>query len=229
MKKYFTLVSFLMCFCANAQKVGINTPTPTAVLDVNGNAVLRTVNTATVATNYDFLVSDPTSQEIKKVNGNFGSSTNTTIVKGETTGSFSLLSVGLTGWQNISFSAADIKIDKGVNYTSGATSSYYTVPSTGIYEIDYSLRFGRGVELGVLTDKRIGILRQTTNNTTVLDSKSFDGIDVLLLTLSITSSNINSVYQLNAGDKIYFAASSGITVAVLNSSRASFVVKKISN
>lgn len=231
MKNLLILTSVFCFIISNAQNVGVNTKTPTATLDVNGNLRVRTVPVTDAAASYNFLVANA-ENEVERINGNFASAVNTTIAKGETTGAFTLLSVGINDWLNVNFSESNVIIDTGNNYTPGTlttSSSYYTVPSTGIYEIDYSIRFGRGVELGVLTDKRIGIIRQTTSSTTILDSKSFDGIDVLVLTLSLTSSSINSVYQLNAGDKIYFAASSGITVNLLNRSRASFVIKKISN
>jgi hypothetical protein len=43
MKNYFTLV-FLFSFTLHfAQNVGINTNTPAATLDINGNAMIKTV------------------------------------------------------------------------------------------------------------------------------------------------------------------------------------------
>ena len=238
MRKYFTLASFLMCFCTNAQKVGINTPTPTAVLDVNGNAVVRTVNTATIATNYDFLVSDPTSQEIKKVNGNFGSSANTTIAKAAEKEGIALLTLGaFDNWKKINFDTAEI--NPGNNFST--SNDVYVVPSTGIYEVGYSFRYGTGVTANILGATEIGIFKQVDSNTPdLIDSKGFSGVTLatvplpvvpdVVVDITITNAEISSIYQLTEGDKISFEVNSpGLALSILEDSAAEFVIKKISN
>lgn len=72
MKKRAVLILVVSCVFGYGQ-VGINTTDPQATLDVNGNAMIRTVPDAPAAADYDFLVRNKTSMEVEKVNGNFSS------------------------------------------------------------------------------------------------------------------------------------------------------------
>ncbi|WP_396177100.1 hypothetical protein [Flavobacterium sp.] len=231
MKNYFTLV-FLFSFTLHfAQNVGINTNTPAATLDINGNAMIKTVPNAAAAAHYDFMVSNPTTEEVQKLNGNFASATNTTITKAADTDGFSVLTLELAGgYQEIDFAPGTVSINPGNHFD--ASTDTYTVPSDGIYEIFYYFRFGTGIQASLLsTLPRIGILKTTGVTTTLLDNKAFTGVNLVVANLTITSSDINSVYALAAGDKISFGFNKGslVSLGLLGSSRAEFVIKKISN
>lgn len=79
---------------------------------------------------------------------------------------------GFAGWQKINFDPANVKIDSGGNFT--ASNDFYTVPSNGIYRINYDFRYGNGVLLSVLNfsgTPSIGILKHTGGSYTVLDEK----------------------------------------------------------
>lgn len=230
MKKYSTLVFILLCIGSYGQNVGINTTEPKGQLDVDGNVIIRTVDEAAPADTYDYLVVNPTTKEIEKVNGNFNR--NLSIAKVADTNGLSLLnlSIGGEGFKQINFTTPNVAINPG-NYFSTDTD-LYTVPSTGIYEIFYYFRFGTGVQASLLTAAtRVGILKTVGTTTTTLDSKAFSGVNLLaLVNLSISATEINSVYQLNKGDKISFGFSAGgIDLGLLGSSRAEFLIKKISD
>ena len=229
MKNYITLFAIFFSLFSYAQ-VGVNTTTPDAMLDVNGNLKVREVPQAVKSDSHDFMIIDPVSHEVQKLNGKFASATNTPIAKGVAPTGISLLTTTLfASWQKINFAANNVQIDTGANFDSNDNS--YTVPSDGIYEISYYVRYGNGVQAALLSgNTKVGILRQSGSSNKVLDERSFDGISTLLLKVTISSSEINSVYQLNKGDKISFAINrGGVNLELLSSSYSSFVVKKISN
>lgn len=88
------------------------------------------------------------------------------------------------------------------------SNGVYTVPSTGLYQINYSYKEGSGASISLLTNSGIVINRTPAGSTVAvpLDSKGFGGVSVaLILTVSITQTAINNIYSLNAGDKIQFA------------------------
>lgn len=233
MKKIYIVVLLSVIGALQAQ-VGINTDDPQSTLDVNGNVIIRTVDAAAASSNYDFLVRNTSTNEVQKVNGNFSmSGVNTTISKAVAKSGVTLLSGTLfAGWQKINFDPADVTINPGANFT--ATNDFYTVPSSGIYRINYDFQYGTGVLLSAMNfsgTPKIGILKHTGGSYTVLDEKKFSGVSVpLLASVLISSTGIDSVYQLNAGDILSFELNAGgLALGLLSSSSASAVIYKISD
>ncbi|MFC3161467.1 hypothetical protein ACFOEQ_26185 [Chryseobacterium arachidis] len=159
---------------------------------------------------------------------------NSSVTKVTATGTGNLLGLTLTnGYQPIDFPAATIG---SANFN--ATTNTYTVPSTGLYAIRYSYRYGDGVQLRLLSltggNPRIGIF----NGTTLLDESVFSGANVNLLgvlgvlSLIVSETSIDSIYQLTAGSQLTFQANqSGINLDLLTngSITTSVVIYKISN
>lgn len=60
-------------------------------------------------------------------------------------------------------------------------SNIFTVPSTGIYHINYSFRTGQGISAELLSGSRPGIviLKTVDATTTVLDSRMFGSVNLL--------------------------------------------------
>lgn len=234
MKKMYALLAISSTVLLYAQ-VGINTTDPQSTLDVNGNVIIRTVDPATVSSAYDFLVHDNATNEVHKINGNLAPVTaEKTISKGVERNGVSLLSGSLfAGWRKINFASANIPINQGANFD--AATDFYTIPSTGVYEINYQFKYGSGVLASLLNFggvPSIGILRHPTSGPyNVLDSRKFSGVSVpLALSLIVSETSIDSVYQLTAGDRLSFELNSGgLSLGLLSSSHAEFVIKKISN
>ena len=233
MKNFYTSLSMLALFSSLtvSAQVGINNSNPQATLDINGNVIVRTVVPTTTAANYDFLVLNPTSKVVEKFNGSLtGSSSNTTIAKAETTTGISLLTVGFGGYNQINFAPADITINSGSNFS--ATTDSYTVPSTGIYAIYYEFRYDSGLKASLLGGSPgIGIFKTVGATTSLLDQRLFSGITIpLVLSLTISQSSINSVYNLTKNDVIYFGLNQGgVALGLLGSSFASVNIRKISD
>jgi len=240
MKKNFYTLIFLGLFATGYSQtgnVGINTTTPTATLDVNGNAKIRTIPNSTTLTGHQVLGIDTTTKEVKTLDSSlFNTSTNvnTTIAKATVTGTGALLGLsGNNGYEKINFGNTVF----GTNFDTG--SDTYTVPSTGIYAVKFAYRYGDGVNLNVSLlnfgggTPKIGIFR----NGVVMDEGFFGGASITLLaplaSLSVIISDtfIDSVYPLTAGDVIDFRYNqTGLNVNLLSSNvTVKMVVYKISD
>lgn len=242
MKKNFYTLIFLGLFAtgiAQTGNVGINTATPTATLDVNGNAKIRTTPNSTTLVGHQVLGIDTTTKEVKMLDPSlFTTSTsgtvNTTISKATVVGTGALLGLtGSNGYEKINFGPATL----GTNFDT--TTDTYTVPTSGVYAIKFNYRYGDGVNLNVSLlnfnggTPKIGIFR----NGVVMDEGFFGGASISLLaplvaiSVIVSDTYVDSVYQLTAGDVIDFRYNqAGLNVALLSSNvTAKMVVYKISD
>ncbi|MCU7619145.1 hypothetical protein NZ698_18350 [Chryseobacterium sp. PBS4-4] len=154
------------------------------------------------------------------------------------TSDFSLLGLTLisSGQRNFTFTPNNSTVPSVGNTTVQVSSSQmaagiYTVPSTGIYQINYSYKEGTGLNLAVLTSSGINIRKAPlgSNTYTILDSKGFSGANLVVLSLSLTQSQISHLYSLTAGDKLQFGISrTGIaTLDLLNTVEVDLSIYRI--
>lgn len=215
-------------------QVGINTATPTATLDVNGTVKVRDIPATTALPGYQILALNQGSAQVSQVDPQvlLNSNTNTTAYAAKKTTGISLLSLGLfpSGFRAVNFLAAERTIGSSASFSD--TDNTYIIPSNGLYAIGFAFRFGTGVQASLLANSPgIGIVRTRGGVATTIDSRPFSGIDALLLSVTISESNMSSIYSLQAGDKISFGlvGSSALDVGLLSSSAGSFYIYKISN
>lgn len=170
-------------------------------------------------------------------------------------GTLSLLNLGInllgSNIQNITLPTTTTLPDTNVDITSGqitttATDSYYTVPSTGIYQINYSYRTGQGLRLELLGANRPGIIITKTasgaaaNTATAVDYRYFGGVNLVALSglpilggltlanLALTQGQISHIYQFTAGDRVRFGVvTGGLAAGVLSDSSAELSIYKI--
>lgn len=233
MKKSLLILAGFCFLQGNSQNVGINTTTPEASLDVNGNLRIQDVPISSAAASQKFLVLD-SNNKVEQVYGNYASAVNTTIAKASKKNGFNLLTATtyLT-WQKIDFDVTSI--NPGNNFKT--IGSFYKVPSDGIYEVTYYFKYGTGLTASLLSSTKIGILKKTGSEFSVLDERKFEGVSIGLgitgfnvLELAISSSTINSIYVLNKNDELSFEIVKGaIELGILNSSSSEVIIKKISN
>jgi len=241
MKKNYYLGIFIFCFIFVDAQVGINTTTPEATLDVNGNVIIREVEDASSSPSYNFLVVDGTTHKVGKVSGNLsggsGSTSNSTIAKAVEEDGISLISAEFyPGWNRIDFGSGHVPINSG-NHFDPSTDTY-TVPSAGVYAVNFEFRYGNGVQLQLLNfsgSPRIGILKQKTSGYDVVDERVFSGANVSLfgigaLSIIVSSVSMNSLYTFAANDVISFeVAPGGISLGLLDDSYTSVTIYKISD
>jgi hypothetical protein len=226
--------------------VGINTTTPQANLDVNGTVKIRQTPVAPALPGYqilavnqntggDFQVAQVTPQLISdyvvsQINTN--GTTNTSIYAAKKSTGITLLSLGLfpTGFRAINFLQAERTVGAAALFSD--SDNTYTIPSNGTYAVGFSFKYGTGLQAGVLTNSPgMGILRTRSGVATIIESHTFSGLDLGLVALTIAESNINSIFTLQAGDKITFGltGSTALTAGILTTSIGSFYIYKISN
>ncbi len=231
-------------FAAQSGAVGINTTTPQATLDVNGNLKIRQVPTAASTTGYQILAVNQNTGgdfEVSQLNpqliADLATSGGTTgvaasVYAARKTSGVTLVSVTIfpTGFQAVNFVNAERTVGASAVFTD--SDNTYNVPSTGVYAIGFSFRYGTGIQAALLANAPgAGIVRTRNGVSTLIDSRSFSGANLGLLSLTISESSVNSLYPLQAGDKISFGliGSSLLDGTILGSSTSSFYIYKVSN
>ncbi|MFZ4927840.1 hypothetical protein [Chryseobacterium sp. Mn2064] len=234
-----TKIYSLIFACASLplfSQVGINTDTPTATLDVNGTLRVRVTPPAATVTGYQVLAQDAATTEVFALDPQLliaASGTNTSVYAAKKNTGISLLSVGVLGdFKPVNFLAAERSIGSAALFND--TNSTYTIPSTGVYAVSYSFRFGTGIQASLLSSGTgIGITRTRgagAGVTTLIDSRTFNGVNLVVANLTISDSTINSLYSFQAGDRVTFGfIDPGITLTLLSTSVASFYIYKVSN
>lgn len=120
------------------------------------------------------------------------------------------------------------------------TNNEYVVPSTGLYQINYSYRTGSGLSASLLSGGTPGvaILKIAPDGTqTLLDRRNFGGVNLLdinigilpvVVSITLTQGTINHIYQLQTGDRIRFGIiQGGVTLGLLAQRSAEISVYKI--
>lgn len=238
-----TKLYFLGLLCISAQAftqtggVGINTDTPSATLDINGNLKVRTTPTSSTLTNYTVLGVNTTSKEVTSLDASlFSASTatpNSSIFAARRNSGFTLLQLSVIGGQNfrtVQFQPADRQI--GAVALLAADHSY-VVPSAGVYRISFDFRYGTGLETLVLSGlPSVGIVRLRNAVYTLVDSKRFAGLDIGVASTVLSDVNLTSYQSLEANDKIYFGTYGSVSLlsaSALTSSVSGFSIEKVSN
>ncbi len=213
MKKTLLLLVFVSISLSLFSQVGIGTETPTAMLDVSGKVRIRNV-----PVDNSPIISD----SIMVVDGNgyvqaaSASSISNLIsfVRAKASSSASLLNVTLlSGWNKIAFDSEDIDYHDDYDST---TDYVFTAPRKGVYSIYAryevsvsSLLSASIVSLGIF--KKVG----TANPTLVIDNSA---TVAALLGTTVNTREVQTLLELNAGEKIYFGAQTPLNLTVLSSS-----------
>ena len=231
------IYSLLLAFASFPvfSQVGINTSTPAATLDVNGTLIVRDTPQATALPGFQLLASNLGNDEVFIMDPQIviaASNTNTSVFAAKKTTGISLLSLGLfpSGFRAVNFLAAERTIGSASLFSD--TDNTYTIPSTGVYAIGFSFRYGTGLQASLLANNPgVGIVRTRAGVATIIDSSPLSGDNLVLLSLTISDSSLSSVYSFQAGDKISFGltGSTALDVGLLGSSTSSFYIYKISN
>ncbi|ROI04672.1 hypothetical protein EGI16_08390 [Chryseobacterium sp. G0240] len=216
-------------------QVGINTATPAATLDVNGTLIVRDTPQATALPGYQILASNQGNDQVFVMDPQLliaASNVNTSLYAAKKTSGISLLSLGLfpSGFRAVNFLTAERTIGSAALFSD--TDNTYTIPSTGVYAVGFSFRYGTGLQASILANSPgVGIVRTRAGVATTIDSRAFSGANLILLSLTISESYLNSIYSFQAGDKVSFGltGSTALDAGLLGSSTASFYIYKISN
>lgn len=185
---------------------------------------------------YQFLLLNQNNSEISQIstsNINFSDSVNPSIYSAKKSSGINLLDLGLfpSGFRPINFTTAE-KITGDSALFSDSDSSYQ-VPSDGIYLISYTFRYGTGLQASLLANTPgIGIVRTRNDIATLIDNRNFSGVNLsIILSLTISETSLNSLYNLQKNDKVTFGLTGAglLNLGVLDSSVSSFYILKISN
>ncbi|WEK70155.1 MAG: hypothetical protein P0Y62_01125 [Candidatus Chryseobacterium colombiense] len=172
---------------------------------------------------------DSTSSTWKSLYGSTSSGSGTAVYASKD-GAWSLLNLGISGtnWSKINLTSTDVKAGNQALFVNGV----YTASQAGLYEVNYEFQLEGGVDLSLLGNKVLGVIK---NGTTVYDQKIFDAVRVSILGITlaavpVTSTSLNTMIQLNAGDTITFGVETGgVNLGLLTDGKVKLSVSKISN
>jgi hypothetical protein len=232
--KKILLLGKVFIFANSFAQIGINTPSPLAALDVNGNLKVRTVPETSNITGHHLLTVKLSDNEVNRVNPDiFFPSSNTSLSKARSSAGVYLLAIGIslfdTSWYMMRFDNTAINAS---NFTSSASDFYYTVPTTGKYVIDLNFKHSTLLSLGIATNAQIGIIRTPVSGPTTLVDSKYMNVVGLALVANYYFETINSVYELEAGDKIRFIYNRGalaLGLGLLSNSSGGTYIYKVSN
>ncbi len=234
-----TKIYTLLVACATLplfSQVGINTANPLATLDVNGTMKVRDTPEVTALPGFQILALNQGDAAVYKMDPQLliaASGVNTSVYSAKKSSGISLLSVGVfpSAFQPVNFSATDRTLGSATLFTNGDGS--YNIPSTGVYAVGFAFRYGTGLQASILSGAPgIGIARTRAGVSTLIDTRSFSGINLAIaINLTLSDSSISSLYSFQQGDKISFGLvdSGNINAGLLGSSTASFYIYKVSN
>ncbi|WP_284463288.1 hypothetical protein [Chryseobacterium sp.] len=234
MKKIYLIAAFALGCSITFSQVGVNINNPEKTLDVNGEVKIRQINELTsLGSDEKILVVNDTDGVVNKIALNKfynPGSINPSIYAAGRQSSLNLINLGITfgTWQALDYTIVDKSM--GDSNLFSDTDHSYTVPSTGVYSIGFYFRYGNGVQLSLLSGPKVGILKRTGSLYSVLDQRSFTGINLALANVTLSETSMNSIYSLTQGDSLYFAVDPGvINLGLLSTSKSSFYIYKISD
>lgn len=232
MKNLLTLTLGLSIMTFSTAQVGIGTDNPQATLDINGNLKVRTINETTELTpDYSILMIDNSTigdSEVIRISpaALFSGSNRTYSARKD--GGWSLLNLGIAGtnWNKINITgSSDTRIGNPNLFVDGV----FTAPESGIYLINYEFQLEAGVNLDVLGNKRLGLIKNVNE---IWEDKFFDAVRVELivplLAVPVTSTSITSLVELNAGETLTFAVETGgVDLTLLTNNEVSLSIIKL--
>lgn len=185
-----------------------------------------TVNSRDDLNGQKIVVTHETSGILKTIDSKiYAPATNNTVYKSKLTSNFSLINLDIGGWRPINFGSSTDSFVNGAIAPMDANGNI-TIQESGIYAIGFYVRHGSGLRADLLTGET-GI--RIIKNGNPIDIKSFAGINLILVNLTISSSEINSVYELQKNDVLSFQVRVGnISLGVLSSGEANLYLYKIS-
>ncbi|MGU3376612.1 hypothetical protein [Chryseobacterium sp. M5A1_1a] len=234
MKKIYLIAAITLGCSITFSQVGIQIDNPEKTLDINGELKIRQINELnTLGANEKILVANDADGVVNKIALNKfynPSSVDPSIYSASRQSALNLINLGISfgTWQALDYTIADKTIGD-LNLFSNTDHSY-KVPSTGIYSIGFYFRYGTGIQATLLSGPKVGILKRTGSLYSVIDQRSFTGINLALANVTLSETSINSIYSLTQGDSLYFAVDPGIiSLGLLSTSKSSFYIYKISD
>lgn len=161
-------------------------------------------------------------------------------------GNLSLVSVNLSTLFSSNFyylplSASSTTVTTEIS-SQQVTNNEYTIPSNGIYQVNFSFRTGQGLTAQLLSNNppSIAIVKQVGTTYSLLDSRTFGGLNLLdlsgllsilnvvVVNITLTQGQISHIYNLNAGDKLRFGVvKGGLDVDAISDKSAEISIYKI--
>ena len=220
--KSILFISLLMLSFSFYAQVGIGTTAPSAKLDVNGDLKIRTILLDTDANSAKDSILVVKSGIINRVTSKQIFESNIkSFVRATGSSSTSLgLSIGSSGFKKIAFNTE--LFDENNDYN---PSSYeFLVPRDGIYSVYVQYEVS---SLLAATNVGVAIFTEINGVASIAAQEVYDNIAVVGLNVSPPTRRTQTLLKLNAGDKIFFGASSSLTITLVGGAKSYFTVNQV--
>lgn len=216
-KKAILIVFFTLLQGILFAQVGVNTTTPTATLDVNGDVVIQNVPYCDENVTNKILVLNNSNNRVEAIN------LPKSFVKGIGGTGFSILSLTiLSGWNKVSFPTLEFDENGDFNLT----TQTFTAPMNGIYNISVYVKMNSLISLSSFG---VGIFKESSGHTNLIADETYQALSVSILGIGVTSPPTRStqtLVKLNQGDKIHFGIKS-TDLTILNNGEAQFSIFQV--
>lgn len=150
-----------------------------------------------------------------------------TIYSAKKEGGWSLINSNSFGWSKVGLSGL---IDTEIGTPTHLVEGTYTVQEDGIYMVNYEWQLSSGIDLSLLSGRKMGILlNDTLNEERVLNSVRVALGPLSVVTVPVTSTNLYKIMELKQGDNLSFVTTAGVNLALLRNITVSLSVHKISD
>lgn len=215
MKKLLLLV-FTFIFLPSFSQVGISITNPQAMLDINGDLIIRDVPIQNTES-YKVLTLNNTDNRVEYFYKP------KSFLKGVGGSGFSILTLTiLGGWNKISFPT--LEFDENEDFD--LTNQTFTAPMDGIYNVSVYVKM---TSLVNLSSFGVGIFKETSGTTELIADETYQALSVSILGIGVTSPPTRStqtLVKLTQGDKIYFGVKSS-DLTILNNAEAQFSIFQV--
>ena len=121
-----------------------------------------------------------------------------------------------------------------------SNTGYYVAPSTGYYHVTYEIQTEAGIDLSILGNKRIWLVKNIgTAEQSTVERKIFDAVRVVanlglveinLASVPVTSTTLSTIVQMDKGETLGFAVDKTLLqVGLLTDLKLKINVHKIAN
>lgn len=216
-KKTILIAFFTLLQSIGFAQVGVNTTTPTATLDVNGDVVIQDVPYCDENVTNKILVLNNSNNRVEAIN------LPKSFIKGNGGTGFSILSLTiLSGWNKVSFPTLEFDENGDFNLT----TQTFTAPMNGIYNISVYVKMNSLISLSSFG---VGIFKESSGHTNLIADETYQALSVSILGIGVTSPPTRStqtLVKLNQGDKIHFGIKS-TDLTILNNGKAQFSIFQV--
>lgn len=205
-------------------QVGINTESPKAMLDVNGNLRVHIAEKCLGESCGDSILVKTNGGYVQTISRDqmLNSNTRSYVSGTGNAGTIVLTVSGIANWLKVLFDKKNI--DENNDFDT--STSTFTAPKDGIYEVFVQLKTSSTLSAG---EFGVGIyVKRGTNNPQLIAEESYVNVSLLGIDVTPPTRKTQTMVTLKTGDKVFFCAKTAlVNLSLLSDSASLFTIYQI--